>query len=156
MKRIKSRILPGWDVLEHTVQVHFSEVDSMRIVWHGHYLRYCESAREAYSAARGLSYQEMEQVGSVAPVVRCQLEYLRPARASQQLTVRIAHLPDSQPSLGLFYEVRDAAGTLLCVAETVQVFVDTQGTPFLSPPPAVERFFATITARERHAAAGGG
>jgi acyl-CoA thioester hydrolase len=149
MKRIKSRIVPGWDVLEHHAQVHFSEVDSMRIVWHGHYLRYCESAREAYSAARGLSYQEMEQVGSVAPVVRCQLEYLRPARAGQLLTVRVAHIPDSQPSLGLFYEVLDPARTLLCVAETVQVFVDTAGVPFLTPPPPVEAFFAAITGRER-------
>ena len=154
MKRIKQRIEAGWDVLEFQTPVHFSEVDSMRIVWHGHYLRYCESAREAYSASRGLSYQEMERVGSVAPVVRCQLEYLRPARAGQMLTVRIAHIPQSQPSLGLFYEVIDAERTLLCVCETVQVFVDASGTPFLTPPPPVEAFFAAIRARESCASPG--
>jgi acyl-CoA thioesterase FadM len=81
--------------------------------------------------------------------VRGQLEYLRPARAGQLLTVRVAHIPDSQPSLGLFYEVLDPARTLLCVAETVQVFVDTAGVPFLTPPPPVEAFFAAITGRER-------
>jgi acyl-CoA thioester hydrolase len=149
MKRIKQRIERGWDVLEIQAAVNFSEVDSMRIVWHGHYLRYCESAREAYSAARGLSYQEMERVGSVAPVVRCQLEYLRPARAGQLLTVRVAHIPQSQPSLGLFYEVLAPDGALLCVCETVQVFVDASGTPFLTPPPPVEAFFAAIQGREQ-------
>src|SRR3954465_595193 len=78
VKRIKMRILPTWDAIELAVPVHFSEVDSMKLVWHGHYLRYCESAREAYCRDRGLSYQQMEDGDCVAPVVRAQLEYLAP------------------------------------------------------------------------------
>ena len=149
MKRIRSRIEPGWDCLTITTPVHFSEVDSMKIVWHGHYLRYCESAREAYCAARGLSYAQMEQVGSVAPIVRCQLEYFRPARQGQVLSVRIAQVPETRPSLVLFYEIHGPTGDLLCVAETTQVFVDIHGVPFLSAPPPVESFFAAIeTARQ--------
>lgn len=149
MKRIRERIGPDWDCLTITTPVHFSEVDSMKIVWHGHYLRYCESAREAYCAARGMSYTRMETVGSVAPIIRCQLEYLRPARKSELLTVRVAHVPDSQPTLTLFYEIHGPTGDLLCVAETVQVFIDPQGVPFLSAPPPVEAFFATIEAERR-------
>lgn len=149
MKRIRTRIEPDWDCLEITTPVHFSEVDSMRIVWHGHYLRYCESAREAYCAARGMSYTQMEHVGSVAPIIRCQLEYLKPAQKSQLLTVRIAHIPDTQPTLNLFYEIIGPTGDLLCIAETVQVFIDLHGVPFLSPPPPVEAFFATIEAARR-------
>jgi acyl-CoA thioesterase FadM len=45
VKRIKTRIDPLWDMIELAVPVHFSEVDSMKLVWHGHYLRYCESPR---------------------------------------------------------------------------------------------------------------
>jgi acyl-CoA thioester hydrolase len=146
MKRIRERIAPDWDCLTITTQVNFSEVDSMKIVWHGHYLRYCESAREAYCAARGMSYTQMEQVGSVAPIIRCQLEYLKPARQGQLLHVRVAHVPNTRPTLTLFYEIRGPGGDLLCVAETVQVFVDPQGVPFLSPPPPVESFFAAIEA----------
>lgn len=150
MKRIRSRIESEWDCLTITTLVHFSEVDSMKIVWHGHYLRYCESAREAYCAARGMSYAQMQDVGSVAPIIRCQLEYLRPARQGQLLTVRIAHIPDTQPTLDLFYEISGPSGDLLCVAETTQVFIDLHGVPFLSPPPPVEAFFAAIAAA-RHA-----
>ena len=29
------------------VQVRFSEVDSIHMVWHGHYITYMEDAREA-------------------------------------------------------------------------------------------------------------
>ncbi len=144
MKRIRSRIAAEWDQLEITTPVHFCEVDSMKIVWHGHYLRYCELAREAYCAARGLSYTQMEDVGSVAPIVRCQLEYLRPARKGQDVIVRVAHVPQTQPSLVLFYEIHGPTGDLLCVAETTQVFVDNHGVPFLSAPAAVEAFFAAI------------
>lgn len=149
MKRIRERIDPAWDCLTITTPVHFSEVDSMKIVWHGHYLRYCESAREAYCAARGMSYTQMETVGSVAPIIRCQLEYLKPAQKGQVLTVRIAHVPDTQPTLNLFYEILGPGGELLCVAETVQVFIDLNGVPFLSAPPPVEQFFATIEAERR-------
>lgn len=149
MKRIRDRIEPDWDCLTITTPVHFSEVDSMKIVWHGHYLRYCESAREAYCAARGMSYAQMEHVGSVAPLIRCQLEYLKPARQGQVLTVRIAHVPESQPTLTLFYEILGPSGDLLCVAETVQVFIDLNGVPFLSAPPPVEAFFANIDAARR-------
>ena len=146
MKRIRTRIGNDWDVLAVLTPVHFSEVDSMKITWHGHYLRYCETAREAWCAARELSYKKMETVGSVAPVVRCQLEYLRPARQGDILTVRIARIPDSQPTLNLFYEISNAVGELLCIAETVQVFVDLHGVPFLSAPPPVEVMFAASEA----------
>ena len=135
--------------VDTAITVPFFDVDSMNIVWHGHYLRYCESAREAYCAARGMSYTQMEYVGSVAPIIRCQLEYLKPAQKSQLLTVRIAHIPDTQPTLNLFYEIIGPTGDLLCIAETVQVFIDLNGVPFLSPPPPVETFFATIEAARR-------
>jgi acyl-CoA thioester hydrolase len=149
MKRIKARIDPAWDAIEVAAPVHFSEVDSMKIVWHGHYLRYCETAREAYCAARGLSYRQMDDLASVAPVVRLQIEYLRPARHGDVLRVRVAHVPGSEPSLDLLYEIANPAGELLAVAETVQVFIDAGGAPFLSPPPQVEAFFAEIRRRER-------
>jgi acyl-CoA thioester hydrolase len=155
VKRIKSRIAADWDAIEVRQPVHFSEVDSMKLVWHGHYLRYIESAREAYCRERGLSYQQMEDGHCIAPVVRLQIEYLAPARMGQVVTARCAHIPGTGPTFDLFYEVRgpsaDAArpGQLLCIAETVQVFIDLSGQPYLSPPPPVEALFAAIHARER-------
>jgi len=173
VKRIKTRIAAHWDTIELIVPVHFSDVDSMKLVWHGHYLRYCEDAREAYCAARGLSYKTMEDEGCVAPVARLQIEYLAPARMGYHLTVRCGRQPGTEPYLNLVYEisgpVRPGAPTvgavasgraspapadlvpakLLCVCETMQVFIDFTGQPYLSAPPPVERFFATIAACEQ-------
>ena len=35
-------------------EIRFSEVDSMGVVWHGHYVKYFEDAREAFGAKYGL------------------------------------------------------------------------------------------------------
>ena len=144
MKRIKTRIEPIWDRHTTCIAVRFHEVDSMKVVWHGHYVAYCETAREAYLAARGLSYQDMERTDCLAPVARMQLEYLRPIRGGQEVYVTCAHIPGGEPKLELFYELRDHAGTLLSVAESMQVFVDRQGEVYLSAPPPVEALFAAI------------
>ena len=40
-------------------EVRFSEVDSMGVVWHGHYAMYFEDAREAFGAKYGLEYLMM-------------------------------------------------------------------------------------------------
>jgi acyl-CoA thioester hydrolase len=152
VKRMRQRIGRGWDTLELAVPVQFSDLDPMRRVWHGHYLRYCEAAREAYCASRGLSYQRMEELGCQAPIVRLQIEYLAPARLGEVLRVRIAHLPGSEPGLQLRYEIHGPAaggGRLLLVAESMQVFIDAAGEAPLEPPPAAAAFLAAIAARER-------
>ncbi len=151
MNRLRTRISPSWDAHTVGIAVRFNEVDSMKIVWHGHYVAYCETAREAYLGHRGLSYQEMERCGCLAPVVRMQFEFLRPIRAGQEVAVTCAQVPGGEPKLECFYEIRDAAGLLLAVGETVQVFVDRQGEVFLSAPPPVQVLFAQIA---EHAARG--
>lgn len=144
MRRIKERIDPSWDQHISTIPVRFNEVDSMLVVWHGHYVAYCEQAREDYLASRGLSYRAMDATNCLAPVVSMQLEYLAPALGGDHLAVTCAHIPGGEPKLELFYEIRNAAGQLLCVAMSTQVFVDKQRQIYLSAPEPVERLFQAI------------
>ena len=51
------------------VEVRFSEVDSMNIVWHGSYALYFEDAREAFGARYGLDYLNIFANGYYAPLV---------------------------------------------------------------------------------------
>ena len=37
---------PRYLVAHTQVRVRFQEVDSLRVVWHGHYLSYCEEGRQ--------------------------------------------------------------------------------------------------------------
>jgi len=48
-------------MLKNTTQiiVKFSEVDSLRVVWHGHYVRYFEDGREAFGKQYNLGYLDI-------------------------------------------------------------------------------------------------
>ena len=47
----------------HTFAVRFSEVDSMRVVWHGSYPLYFEDAREAFGKEFALEYMRIADNG---------------------------------------------------------------------------------------------
>ena len=49
--------------------VPFFDVDSMHIVWHGHYVKYLELARCAFLDALGYNYTTMREHGHGWPVV---------------------------------------------------------------------------------------
>ena len=148
MRRGIKGIDPSWD--QHIpLTVRFSEVDSMRIVWHGHYVTYCECAREAYLGARGLTYELMAEHRCPAAVIRMDLEYLHPAKPGEVLTARCAHVPGGEPKLECRYEIANADGVLLCVANTTQVFIDPDGQPYLNPPAIVHDLFARIARDQR-------
>jgi acyl-CoA thioester hydrolase len=140
MKRIRFRIEPGWHRVEVQERVHFYDLDPMAVVWHGHYVRYLEVAREAWFASRGLSYHRLGELGLTAPVVRLQLEYLAPARGGELLTIALAAMPPDRCLLELVGEIRGADGGLRCIAESVQAFADAQGEIYRTVPPALAGF----------------
>ena len=52
------------------ILVRFSEVDSMRIVWHGNYLKYFEDGREAFGLKYNLGYLDVYKHNVMIPIVK--------------------------------------------------------------------------------------
>jgi acyl-CoA thioester hydrolase len=103
--------------------VPFFDVDSMNVVWHGHYVKYLEIARCALLDAIGYGYARMRDDGYAWPVIDLQLRYVRPAHFGQRLCVR-ADLVEWQNRLKIHYLIRDADhGEPMTRASTVQVAV---------------------------------
>jgi acyl-CoA thioester hydrolase len=133
-------------VLHMTVDVlvPFFDVDSMDVVWHGHYVKYLEVARCALLDDIGHNYTQMKASGYVWPVIDLQLRYVQAARFGQRLTVR-ADLIEWQNRLLIHYLIQDAAsGQRLTRGSTSQVAVklDTGEMQLVSPAvftDAVER-----------------
>ena len=50
------------------IEVRFSEVDSMGVVWHGSYALYLEDAREAFGQKYGLDYMNYFNHDCYAPI----------------------------------------------------------------------------------------
>ncbi len=136
-------------VLHHDteVTVPFFDVDSMNVVWHGHYVKYLEIARCALLERVGHTYAQMRDTGYVWPVIDLQLRYVQAARFGQQLRVR-AELVEWRNRLKIHYLISDAeSGQRLTRASTVQVAVTlADGVMQLASPQVM------IDAIERHLA----
>ena len=61
----------------HIIQVPFFDVDPMRIVWHGNYVKYLEVARCAFLDSIGYGYDEMGRRGFSWPIVKMDLQTIR-------------------------------------------------------------------------------
>jgi acyl-CoA thioester hydrolase len=120
------------------VRVRFQEVDSMRIVWHGHYLSYFEDARRAFGAQYGLDYADIRNAGFHAPLTHVSVDYLAPALDNDLLEVTAKLFKSEVAKIEFEYEVhRIADRRLLARGRSVQVLTDPAGNLVLRPPPFV-------------------
>ena len=106
------------------IEVPFHDVDSMNIVWHGHYSKYFELARCKLLESFGYCYKSMAESGYAWPVVDMRLKYVRPAEFGQRICVT-ATLKEWEYRLKIIYEITDVeTGEKLTKGYTVQVAVD--------------------------------
>lgn len=109
---------------EVEVLVPFFDVDSMDVVWHGHYVKYFEVARCALLERIGHNYTQMRDAGYAWPIIDVQLRYMRGARFNQRIIVR-ADLVEWENRLKINYLIHDAeTGERMTRGSTVQVAVD--------------------------------
>jgi len=76
--------------LSHTVDIEipFHDVDSMGVVWHGHYVKYLEIARTAMLRKIGVDVPQMQEAGYGWFVVECHMKYIRPLRYGMKVSVQ--------------------------------------------------------------------
>lgn len=112
-------------VAEKKIEIRFSEVDVMNVVWHGSYPLYFEDAREAFGAKYGLSYKRYMDEKVFAPIVELDIKYKRPILYGMTPVVRIVYHPTEAAKIVFDYEIVDAeTGTVFATAHSVQVFMD--------------------------------
>lgn len=105
------------------VEVPFFDVDSMDIVWHGHYVKYLELARCAFLRALNYDYKVMRDNGYGWPVVQLQLKYVRPAIFGQKIRIETI-LKEYESCLKFDYVITEAnSGKKLTKGSTMQVAV---------------------------------
>jgi len=123
--------------VDSEVLVPFFDVDSMDVVWHGHYVKYLEVARCALLDRLGHNYTQMRDSGYAWPVIDLQLRYVRGAVFGQRLNVR-ASLVEWENRLKINYLISDAAtGERMTRASSVQVAVEIASREMQLASPAV-------------------
>ncbi len=135
---------PPPEYLEETteVRVRFQECDGLQIVWHGHYVSYLEDGRDAFGRAFEFGYLDVRREGYVVPLVHVSLDYRKPARFGQVLTVTTRLHPEQAARITFTYQIDDAEGTTLATGRTVQAFTDLEGILVLTRPQFYVEFLA--------------
>lgn len=106
------------------IEIPFHDVDSVNIVWHGHYVKYLEIARCRLLESFDYNYPQMRASGYVWPVIDIRLRYAGPVRFQQLIRVD-ASLVEWEHRLKINYLIYDVlTGKRLTKGYSVQVAVD--------------------------------
>lgn len=119
---------------EIQIRVRYAETDQMGVVYHGNYAQYFEMGRVEWLRNLGVSYKIMEEQGVMLPLVSLSMQYKKPARYDDVLTIKTFLKSQKSVKLEFDYEVYNEAGELLTTANSVLVFVDVKtGRPVMPP-----------------------
>jgi len=106
------------------VVVRFSEVDSLAIVWHGHYLKYFEDAREAFGREYGFGYLDMFNNGFVTPLVNIGCDFKKPLVYGDTAIVEATFINTPAAKIQFEFKVFNAANMeIVATGSSTQVFL---------------------------------
>lgn len=106
------------------ILVPFHDVDSMHVVWHGHYVKYLEVARCEFLEAFGYGYKAMRESGYSWPVIDMRIKYIKPLQFGQRVHVHCT-LREWEYRLKIDYVISDVeTGERLTKGYSIQVAVD--------------------------------
>ena len=116
------------------VRVRYSETDQMGVVYHGNYIPYFEIGRVEWLRNKGVSYKIMEESGVALPIVSMTLNYKKPARYDELLTVTTTFKSQTSVKVEFDCEIHNEKNELLTTAHFILVFVNTKtGKPIIPP-----------------------
>ena len=116
------------------VRVRYSETDQMGVVYHGNYIPYFEIGRVEWLRDKGISYKSLEESGIALPIVSMTINYKKPARYDDLLTVKTKFKKYSTVKIEFDCEIWSAQNELLTTAAFILVFVDLKTGKSIHPP----------------------
>ena len=116
------------------IRVRYSETDQMRVVYHGNYAQYFDIGRVAWLRNKGLSYKWMEENANMLPVVSLTMNYKKPAKYDELLTLKTILKNRTTVKIEFDYELYNESEELLTTGNSILVFVDMKTRKPISPP----------------------
>lgn len=121
------------------IKVRFSEVDSLKIVWHGNYAKYLEEGREAFGHRYGLNYLYVFEEGYITPLVNFTVDYKKSVQYGDVLIVETSYFNTDAAKIVFHYTVyRESDHAVVATGKTIQVFLTKENELCLTVPPFFE------------------
>lgn len=106
------------------IRVRYGETDQMGYVYYGNYAQYFEMGRVEWLRNLGTSYKSMENSGIMLPVLNLNVNYLKPAKYDDLLTLKTTLKKIPSAKIEFDFEIFNEANELLTTGYTSLVFID--------------------------------
>ncbi len=116
-------------------RIRFNEVDSMKIVWHGHYITLFEDGREAFGEKHGLGYYDFYRQGIYTPLVQVHCDYKLPLTYGDKAIIETTFIDSEAAKLIYEYTIyKSSTKEVVAKGNSVQVFLNENRELMLSTP----------------------
>ncbi len=128
------------------IKSRYDEVDQMGYIYHANYVKYCHIGRTELMRQFNIHDECLEENNILLPVIEMNLQYLKPAKYDDLLTIntRIAELPKTR--LFFNFEIRNEKEEIICKANSTIVFVDSNSRKPMKAPKIILDALSTKTA----------
>jgi len=122
------------------ILIRYYETDQMGFVHHSNYLRYFELARIEWISSLGLSYQKMEERGYLMPVIKANIDFIRPLIFGNSFRVKIESKEIPKVKFELTYEIILDEDIIIAKGSTTLAFLSSNNLKAVRCP----KFFSDI------------
>jgi acyl-CoA thioester hydrolase len=123
------------------VNVRFNEVDSLGIVWHGHYIKFFEDGREAFGKAYELGYLDVYKAGYATPLVNINVDYKKTVAYGDSLIIETTFINSPAAKVIFHYRIfRTSDNELVATGSSIQVFVTLDHQLYITIPEFFENW----------------
>lgn len=118
------------------VKVRFNEIDSMGILWHGHYVKYFEDGREAFGKQYDLGYFQVYEQGFMIPLIDLNCQFKSPIRYGDKVLVKTMFVNSPAAKIIFKYELYNKdSGVIYAKGRSEQVFLNKEKELHITIPP---------------------
>jgi acyl-CoA thioester hydrolase len=123
------------------VNVRFSEVDALGIVWHGHYLKFFEDGREAFGKEYGLGYMDIYNHQFAAPIINVNVDFKKTLKYGDEISIITTFVNSPAAKIIFDYQIyRNSDNELVATGTSVQVFMDLEHQLYITIPSFYEEW----------------
>ena len=112
---------------KHNVQYY--ETDKMGVTHHSNYIRWMEEARIYFLQDAGISYDGLEEMGIISPVIGCDCKYKKTSTYPDVISIDCAVEEFNGVKLKLRYTMVNENGELVAEGHTEHCFLNQKGYP---------------------------
>jgi acyl-CoA thioester hydrolase len=117
------------------IKVRFGEVDSMKIVWHGNYLKYFEDGRESFGLKYNIGYLDVYKHHIMIPIVKVNCDYKKPLEYGDTAIVETCFINSEAAKILFEYQIfRKSDNELMATGSSMQVFLTPERELLLTAP----------------------